>query len=99
MVSNLSDADAEKIASAIAPKLAEALTSRLKTTVTFGDAGLLSPAEAADLIKMSMSTLEAWRSKGLGPKWVKIGTRSVGYPIAELKKYLARGDAPTVAAE
>jgi predicted DNA-binding transcriptional regulator AlpA len=95
----LTDADAKKLAEAIVPQLADALTSRLKTTVTFGDAALLSPAEAADLIKMSMSTLEAWRSKGLGPKWVKIGTRSIGYPIAELKKYLTCGDAPTVVAE
>lgn len=95
----LTDADTKKLAEAIVPQLADALTSRLKTTVTFGDAALLSPAEAADLIKMSMSTLEAWRSKGLGPKWVKIGTRSIGYPIAELKKYLTRGDAPTVVAE
>ena len=61
------DADAKKLAEAITPQLADALTSRLKTTVTFGDAALLSPAEAADLIKMSMSTREAWRAKGLGP--------------------------------
>jgi hypothetical protein len=99
MISSLTDADAKKLAEAILPQLADALTSRLKATMTFGDGALLTPAEAADLMRLSQSTLEQWRSKGMGPTWIKIGTRSVGYPIAGLKEYLRRGDAPGVAAE
>jgi hypothetical protein len=95
----LSDEEVEKLAKAMAPVLADALASRLKTAVAFGDEALLSTSEAAEVVNKSVSTLEQWRMKGFGPKYVRTGNRTVGYSIKELKDYLRRGDTPTIAAE
>ena len=34
---------------------------------------LLNQQEVADILKVSTKTLEYWRHKGIGPKFIKIG--------------------------
>lgn len=50
---------------------------------------LLTPKEAALLLKVAQSTLANWRSMGRGPKWKKAGG-SVRYPVAEIEQFLAK---------
>jgi len=40
--------------------------------------GLLTEAQAADYLKLSIRTLQAWRIRGVGPAFVRAG-RSVRY--------------------
>ncbi len=49
---------------------------------------LLTTEQAAAFLQMSTRTLEAWRQRGQGPKFVKVG-RSVRYDEATLQKWLA----------
>ncbi len=54
-------------------------------------ADLLTPKEAAALLRVSTDTLEAWRAKRQGPPWTKLGDgqRSpVRYPREGIEKFL-----------
>ena len=95
----LSETDVVSLATEIAPRLADAVASRIRIVLALGDDALLTAREAADFLNKSGSTLEAWRSQGLGPRWIKTGPRGVGYRVADLKAYLRRGESvSTVAA-
>lgn len=48
---------------------------------------LLLPSEVADLLRLEHKTLEAWRSKGRGPAYVKLG-RDVRYRIADVLRFV-----------
>lgn len=37
---------------------------------------------------LSLATLELWRRKGVGPKYIKVG-KSVRYPVSGLKDFVA----------
>lgn len=50
---------------------------------------LLTPSEAALLLKVAKNTLANWRSMGKGPKWKKAGG-SVRYPMTEIEQFLAK---------
>ena len=43
------------------------------------DARILTTREAARVLGLSAATLETWRCKGMGPKFVRIGLRKIGY--------------------
>ncbi|SFT44202.1 transcriptional regulator, AlpA family [Pseudovibrio denitrificans] len=49
---------------------------------------LLTTREAAKRLRLSKSTLDAWRCQGIGPKYCKIG-RTVRYTAEELNAYIA----------
>ena len=52
---------------------------------------LLTPKEAAEMLKVSPDTLEGWRAKRTGPPWTKLGDgkRSpVRYRRSDLEAYL-----------
>ena len=52
---------------------------------------LLTPAEAAALLRVTTDTLEAWRAKRAGPAWVKLGDgirAPVRYALADVNAYL-----------
>jgi Helix-turn-helix domain len=55
--------------------------------------GLLTEVAAADFLSLSTRTLQAWRSKGFGPAFVRAG-RAIRYRRRDL---LAWMDANTVA--
>ncbi len=48
---------------------------------------LLTPAEAASILRVAAQTLKDWRHKRIGPVWVKQGTR-VFYDPADIQAYI-----------
>ncbi len=69
------------------------LPTDIPQTTNLGPAGrpipsdpdsMLLPAEAAHFLGMSPRTLEAWRVRGGGPVFSKIGTRAVRYRRSDL---------------
>lgn len=49
---------------------------------------LLNEVEAADLLRLSVRTLQAWRCKGIGPRFVRIG-RIIRYRRGDLTDWIA----------
>lgn len=47
----------------------------------------LSPGQLASYIDISERTLEEWRRKGIGPRFVRIG-KHVRYKLADVDAYL-----------
>ncbi len=48
----------------------------------------LTQADLADRWQLSVRTLEAWRQRGVGPRWLRVG-RAVRYPIEEVEAFEA----------
>ena len=48
---------------------------------------LLTPEEVACAIRVSLRTLQEWRTRGTGPPFVRLG-RGVFYPAAKLNAWL-----------
>lgn len=59
----------------------------------YGSISRVNTKVAADLLGVSVRTLEDWRSKGIGPKFVKIGRKILRYEIAEINAFLDKGRA------
>lgn len=55
---------------------------------------LLTAGEAADICRLSQSTLAHWRCRGHGPVWLKLG-HSVRYSQGDLDHWLADRARPT----
>ncbi|MEE1611127.1 helix-turn-helix transcriptional regulator [Microvirga sp. CF3016] len=55
---------------------------------------LLRDKEVAEILRVSVSTLTLWRSKRIGPPFIKIGN-GVRYPEADLETYLEAGRRPS----
>ncbi|HEV7675914.1 MAG TPA: helix-turn-helix domain-containing protein [Candidatus Angelobacter sp.] len=50
---------------------------------------LISTKQAAEMLGTTVGTLKSWRSRGLGPKWVKLGS-AVRYDVEELLDFIKR---------
>lgn len=48
---------------------------------------LIGEHKAAAMLSLSVQTLRLWRTRGVGPAWLKIG-RNVRYDVATLHEYL-----------
>jgi len=48
----------------------------------------LNDVEVAELCNCALQTVRNWRTRGTGPKWVKLGGL-VRYPPANLKAFIA----------
>jgi excisionase family DNA binding protein len=48
---------------------------------------MLSETEAAQILRISVRTLQSWRVKGNGPRFAHIG-RAVRYPRSELERWI-----------
>ena len=46
---------------------------------------------ASQMLGVSIRTLEDWRSKGIGPKFVKIGQKVLRYEIEEINRFIDKG--------
>lgn len=57
-------------------------------TTTLTDMTHLKPAEAAELLGITVRSLERWRTANIGPAYVTIG-KKVSYPRAALIDWLA----------
>ena len=55
----------------------------------YGEANavLMTEGETADFLSLSNRTLQAWRVRGCGPKFVKVG-RSVRYQVEDVQEFL-----------
>lgn len=53
------------------------------------DTPYMRTAAAASFLVTSPRTLEKWRRRGIGPKWVRLGVRLVLYDRRELEAWLA----------
>jgi len=49
---------------------------------------LLSPVEAGELLQLQPSTLAQYRSKGQGPKYVRLSKNVVRYKFSDLISYI-----------
>jgi predicted DNA-binding transcriptional regulator AlpA len=85
--------DASTLAAALAPEIAALIVGKLTGLVALGDDAILGEEAAAQALNKSQSTMEAWRAKGMGPKWVKLGPRAVGYRVGDLREYIRDGRA------
>jgi hypothetical protein len=56
-------------------------------TTTIGLVPLLNEAEAARLLNLSIRTLQAWRSRGFGPPYVRVG-RAIRYIEKSLRDFV-----------
>lgn len=52
-----------------------------------GVAVRLTTREAAQYVNVSTRTLELWRQKGLGPKWLQLG-HSIRYDLDDLNAWM-----------
>lgn len=57
---------------------------------------LLTPAEVAELLKISVGTLNNWRYAGRGPAWIDIsdspgGNKRIRYAVADIQAFQQRG--------
>jgi predicted DNA-binding transcriptional regulator AlpA len=50
---------------------------------------LLTVKEAADFLRLSVSCLNQWRVKGIGPPYIKLGSRVV-YAETDLRNWVAK---------
>src|SRR5215813_14761451 len=50
--------------------------------------GLLSPEELSQNLGLALATLASWRSRGMGPAFVKVG-RKIWYPRDRVESWLA----------
>jgi hypothetical protein len=82
-------ATAVDIAKALAEPLAEEIANKLRVQLLAGDDALLIPAEAREFLRRSDSTLEFWRSVGIGPRFVRLGARGIAYRLGDLRAYIA----------
>ena len=55
---------------------------------------LLTDIDVAGALKMSRQTLANWRSAGRGPRFIKIGDRSVRYRRTDIEKWIEEQDRP-----
>lgn len=50
---------------------------------------ILRPKDAAPMLGLSVATLALWRFRGdTRLPWVKLGTRSIGYRLSALRKFI-----------
>ena len=49
---------------------------------------LVTPATAAARLHVRPRTLEFWRSRGRGPKFVRLGEKTLRYAITDLDAYI-----------
>jgi predicted DNA-binding transcriptional regulator AlpA len=48
---------------------------------------LLTESEASEVLGLAPQTLSNWRSTGKGPRFVRIGTRTIRYPKSALEEF------------
>jgi hypothetical protein len=83
----IADLLADRISDLVAERV-ERLLAQLKGVLALGDDAIFSVEEAAAALNKSPATLELWRSRGLGPRAVRLGPRAVGYTLRELREYV-----------
>ena len=60
---------------------------------------LLTQREAASVLRLSERTLERFRCSGLGPKFIRLGQKSVRYQQSALDEWIAERVVQSTSAE
>jgi predicted DNA-binding transcriptional regulator AlpA len=50
---------------------------------------LLRPEEAARRLGLTIRALDKWRSRGIGPRYVRLSARAIRYPLDGLEEWIA----------
>ena len=50
--------------------------------------GMFTTKELAAHLALSQSTLRAWRLRGEGPPFIRLGARNVRYPLDQLERWI-----------
>jgi predicted DNA-binding transcriptional regulator AlpA len=58
------------------------------STLPFEDTALVFPADLAQFLSVSPSTLERWRCRGGGPPFLKVGRRRIAYRAGSVRRWL-----------
>jgi len=58
---------------------------------------ILRTQAAAHYVGSTESTMEKWRMKGVGPRWIQLSARTVGYTIEDLDAFIEERRAATAA--
>ena len=64
----------------------DTMNSETQTTVRI-QANLLNEVQAADYLAVSPRTLRNWRTRGGGPKYVRISARCIRYRMSDLSEW------------
>lgn len=48
----------------------------------------LTPAQAAEILHCSPETLKDWRYKAIGPAYVRLGYRTIGYRLQAIATFV-----------
>jgi hypothetical protein len=51
---------------------------------------LLRTDEAAHRLQLTTRTLELWRRRGVGPRYIRLNARTIRYRVEDLNGWLAR---------
>lgn len=49
---------------------------------------VLTPAELSGIIHVPTETLRRWRQNSEGPRWVRLGSRRIGYRTTDVRDWL-----------
>jgi predicted DNA-binding transcriptional regulator AlpA len=57
---------------------------------------LLKEGEAAQLLRLSVATLQSWRARKVGPSFIVLSHKAVRYRPAELEEYVKQKQVTTM---
>lgn len=60
-------------------------------STTDNEANMLSPRQVSDLLGVKLNTLQKWRSRGIGPKYLKFGgsnAAAVRYDRRDVEQFI-----------
>jgi predicted DNA-binding transcriptional regulator AlpA len=49
---------------------------------------VLGRKQAAAVLGVGLSTVDGWRYHGIGPRWIMLGPKRIGYRLADLETWL-----------
>ena len=53
---------------------------------------LLTRAQVADLLRLSTCTVDAWRERHRGPKYIRLSKRAIRYRLADVQEFIRRNE-------
>ena len=57
----------------------------------------LTTREVAEMLGLKPITVKLWRIQGKGPAWVKVGSKSVRYPLSGVEAFLKQSSKAAIA--
>ena len=64
--------------------------------ITADDNELLTPYEVAAWLRISYPTLNRWRYRGYGPKWIEFAPKKMLYRAGSVRAWLAEREAGSI---